>query len=243
MIEIKDLSATYRDGKEKVLYNFSLTLAEKESYALIGPSGCGKSTLIKILCGIHTEFSGTILYNSRPLFDQNLSIGYVPQSYGLLNWKTVKENIYLPYILDQTKKIDEKEAEEIIEILELEEMLDKFPLQLSGGQRQRVALARAFILRPDLLLMDEPFSSLDSFTSANSQKLYLELWKKYNITTLAITHNIAEAVELGKTILIMSKDSGKIINKLDNPSFLNNNKLQKLEEMDKVMNVFSKVIV
>lgn len=243
MIEIKDLSASYSDGKEKVLRNFSLTLEEKESYALIGPSGCGKSTLIKILCGVHTEFSGAILYNNKPLFSQNLSIGYVPQSYGLLNWKTVKVNIYLPYILDKTKSVDEREAKEIISILELEDLLDKYPLQLSGGQRQRIALARAFILRPDLLLMDEPFSSLDSFTSANSQKLYLELWKKYNITTLVITHNIAEAVELGKTILIMSKESGKVIKELDNPSFLSDNKLQKLEEMDKVMNVFSKVMI
>lgn len=243
MIEVINLFASYREGKERVLQNFNLSLHENESYALIGPSGCGKSTLVKILCGIHTEFDGLIHYNGKPLFEQEISIGYVPQAYGLLNWKTVKDNIYLPYILDKTKKLEEKEANEILSTLELNDLLEKYPLQLSGGQRQRVALARAFILRPDLLLMDEPFSSLDSFTSANSQKLYLELWKKYNITTLIITHNIAEAVELGKTILIMNKQSGKIIDKLDNKSFLSTNKQPKLEEMEKVLELFSSVSV
>ncbi len=94
MISINKLSTSY--GKTKVLDNFCLNLDKGESYALIGPSGCGKSTLLKILCGIHKEFSGRITYNNQPFFSQKISIGYVPQNYGLLDWKTVKDNILLP---------------------------------------------------------------------------------------------------------------------------------------------------
>lgn len=241
MISIKNLSASY--GKTKVLENFCLDMNRGESYALIGPSGCGKSTLLKILSGIHKEFTGDIFVGNRPIDKKTLKIGYVPQTYGLLDWKTVKENIFLPIKLNKTENYKSTEANEIIKTLEIDDLLDRYPLQLSGGQRQRVALARAFIYQPDLLLMDEPFSSLDSFTSARSQKLYLQLWRKYNITTLFITHNILEATGICEHILLMSKHSGKIIEEIENKSLDNNDRTQQMLLANHIIGLFEEIVI
>jgi len=241
MISIKNLSASY--GKTKVLKDFCLEMNRGESYALIGPSGCGKSTLLKILSGIHKDFSGDICIDGKPFSQKELKIGYVPQAYGLLEWKTVKENILLPVKLTKAAHFSEAEAVEIIRTLEIEDLLNRYPLQLSGGQRQRVALARAFIYQPDLLLMDEPFSSLDSFTSARSQKLYLQLWKKYNITTLFITHNILEAVGLCEHIMLMSKQSGNIIKSVVNETLADKDKTNQISLVNSIMTSFEELAV
>ena len=213
MISIQNLTVKY--AQHVVLDNFSLNLDRGKIYALIGTSGSGKSTLLKVLCGILKEDSGAIVYDDVA---SDLSIGYVPQLYGLLDWKTVKDNIYLPLKLKHAKT-DANEINTILQSLEIADLLNRYPKELSGGQRQRVALARAFISRPDLLLMDEPFSALDAFTSQASQKLFLKLWKTYQVTTLFITHNIHEAATLGQQILIMSKNFGKIVSVMDNPLF------------------------
>lgn len=217
MLSIDNLEVKY--GNTQALSNFSLTIEDGNIYSLIGPSGCGKSTLLKVLCGIITEYKGKITFKSKPFSSKDLSIGYVPQHYGLLDWKTIKENIFLPYKLNSEKTLKEKEINEIIHSLEIDDLLSRYPSQLSGGQKQRVALARAFISQPDILLMDEPFSSLDTFTSEVSQRLFLKLWERYKVTTLFITHNIHEAVAIGEHIVIMSKTPGKIIHELANPLF------------------------
>lgn len=224
MLSIKDLSVSY--NSEEVLKNLSLDLHGGEIYSLIGPSGCGKSTLLKVLAGIKYDYSGIIDFNGNPLNKQDVLIGYVPQNYGLLEWKTANENILLPIKLKKLKTVLYKN---IIESLEIGNILNKYPEELSGGQKQRIALARAFIMQPDLLLMDEPFSALDAFTSEASQKLFLSLWSEYKVTTLFITHNITEATSIGKHILLMSKSSKKIIYNLENPYFGGNNESQKLQ--------------
>jgi len=217
MLSIENLGVKY--GKTEALEDFSLSIKKGEIYSLIGPSGCGKSTLLKVLCGIITEYDGRIALDKKTFTPKDTSIGYVPQHYGLLEWKTVKENIYLPFRLNPNKTVKETEVNEIIHSLEIEDLMDRYPSQLSGGQKQRVALARAFISHPDILLMDEPFSSLDTFTSEASQRLFLRLWEKYKVTTLFITHNIHEAVSIGEHIIIMSKAPGKIIHEIENPLF------------------------
>lgn len=217
MLSIENLEVRY--GKTEALSNFSLTINSGEIYSLIGPSGCGKSTLLKALCGIISGYKGQITFNNKPFSPKEISIGYVPQQYGLLEWKTVWDNIYLPFKLDKHKVFNETEVNDIIRSLEIEELLHRYPSQLSGGQKQRVALARAFVSRPDILLMDEPFSSLDTFTSEASQRLFLRLWERYRVTTLFITHNIHEAVAIGKHIVVMSKAPGQIIHKVENPLF------------------------
>jgi len=217
MLSINNLSVAY--GGEKVLTDFSLNLADGEIYSLIGPSGCGKTTLLKVLCGIKKDYTGNINYNAVNVDDKSVSVGYVPQNYGLLDWKTVEGNIYLPLKLDKSKKISDDENQDILTSLEINDLLKKYPSELSGGQRQRVALARAFVTRPSLLLMDEPFSALDTFTSSASQELFLRIWSKYKVTTLFITHNIMEAVSVGKHILMMSKTDRKIISQVENIYF------------------------
>lgn len=217
MLSIEHLSVKY--GDTEALNDFSLSIKTGEIYSLIGPSGCGKSTLLKVLCGIIKEYGGQITINDKTFSPKETSIGYVPQHYGLLEWKTIKENIYLPFKLNPEKKLKETEVNEIIHSLEIEDLMDRYPSQLSGGQKQRVALARAFVSQPDILLMDEPFSSLDTFTSEVSQRLFLRLWEKHKVTTLFITHNIHEAVSIGKHIIIMSKSPGKIIHEIENPLF------------------------
>jgi NitT/TauT family transport system ATP-binding protein len=217
MLRIENLEIKY--GNTVALSDFSLSIKKGEIYSLIGPSGCGKSTLLKVLCGIIRDYNGQITFNDKAFSPKDVAIGYVPQQYGLLDWKTVKDNIFLPYKLDPGKKMRETEVSEIISSLEIEDLTGRYPSQLSGGQKQRVALARAFISRPDILLMDEPFSSLDTFTSETSQRLFLRLWEKYKVTTLFITHNIHEAVSIGEHIVVMSKSPGKIIYQVENPLF------------------------
>jgi len=221
MLSIKNLNSGY--GAQNVLHDFSLDIKEGEIYSLIGPSGCGKSTLLKVLCGIQ-PYSGEIIYQHKPFNFKEAAIGYVPQQYGLLDWKTVKQNILLPFKLNKEKHQDETEINSIIHSLEIEDLMDRYPSQLSGGQKQRVALARAFVSQPELLLMDEPFSSLDTFTSEASQRLFLRLWKKYKVTTLFITHNIHEAAAIGKHIVLMGKNNGQIIDEIENPLFNIENK-------------------
>lgn len=211
IIRIKNLSAGY--GKGRVLEDFSLELEEGEIYALIGPSGCGKSTLLKVLCGILPTSGGAIEYRGLPVSSENrISIGYVPQNYGLLAWKTVRANIFLPAQvgLFAQRAAATTDAAEIIAELGLTGLMQRYPSELSGGQKQRVALARAFISQPDLLLMDEPFSALDAFTSEASQALFMDIWKKRRITTLFITHSMVEAAALGTRVLFMEPNRRQI---------------------------------
>lgn len=217
MIVIENLQAGY-DGAP-VLQDFSLKLDKGAIYALIGPSGCGKSTLLRILCGIHRRYTGSILHNNIPWERANVAIGYVPQHYGLLEWKTIEQNIFLPLKVGKRKHASSPVTDEIIETLGIANLLKRFPKEISGGQKQRVALARAFIMQPDILLMDEPFSALDALTSQASQQLFLSLWQKWQTTTLFITHNMREAVAVGQHILVMSKEAHTITASLANPCF------------------------
>lgn len=222
MLSINNLHVRY--NQTDILTDFSLEIKTGEIYSLIGPSGCGKSTLLKVLCGIQQNYVGTISYLGQAIEPKDLGIGYVPQHFGLLDWKTVHENIFLPFRLHKNKSLRPAEADDIVASLKIGDILHRYPSQLSGGQKQRVALARAFVSQPSLLLMDEPFSSLDTFTSMASQQLFLRLWQRYRVTTLFITHNIQEALVLGNRIILMSKAPGKILAEIENPLFDQENK-------------------
>lgn len=226
MIAINNLSISF--SKSQILHNLSLTLEEGKIYSLIGPSGCGKSTLLKIFCGILSNYNGDITYNGESIAKKPISIGYVPQSYGLLDWKTVEKNITLPHQIHPCLTIGKGEFNEILNELEIAHLLKRYPSEISGGQKQRVALARAFATKPCLLLMDEPFSALDAFTSAAAQKLFLKLWAKHKTTTLFITHNVYEALETSQRIILMDK-AGNIIEVLDNPAFANDDEQTRIE--------------
>lgn len=227
-VSIHNLSVSYPAKKKQTeaLHNFSLQLTEKEIYSIIGPSGSGKSTLLYVLAGIITQYKGEVLVGGEKPNPRKHSIGLVPQNYGLLPWKRVKENILLPETLGKGCASPE-DFQNILKQLELEELLQRYPHELSGGQQQRVALARSFLQKPDLLLMDEPFSALDSLTAERSRKLFIDVWKKHPVTTLFVTHNLEEAVNIGNYVILLRPAPGEVACILKAPS---------LEEVRKQVN-------
>jgi|LSQX01.2.fsa_nt_gb NitT/TauT family transport system ATP-binding protein len=206
-------------GTTLVLKDISFSLEKGKTLTIVGPSGCGKSTLLNVLSGIIKDYEGEIMMGSKELRSAEMTYGYVPQSFGLLAWKKVKDNIMLPATINKNIKIDEDEVNDVLTKLELKDLLNRYPSQLSGGQRQRVALARVFISHPDILLLDEPFSALDTLTADISRDLFLDLWRKYRPTTIFTTHNLSEAVKLGEHILLLNKQPAKVFRFVDNPIF------------------------
>lgn len=225
MLILDKINIEYKSNKDinKVIKDLSLDIAQGEALIILGSSGCGKSTLINALAGIIPIEKGKVELTHgdfrEPLTPKNHKIGLIPQNYGLLPWKTVEENCLLPLKI-RHEKIDKKGKEEIRKIYEslnITSLLDKYPRELSGGQVQRAAIARAFIMKPDLLLMDEPFSALDEVTRNEARELFLKVWKENKPTTVLVTHSIEEALYLGNRIIVMGTESGDIKYLMDNP--------------------------
>jgi len=227
MLIINDLSVNYksRQAINPVINHLSFQLQDGEALAILGPSGCGKSTLINALAGSLSIESGTIEYVAReqhcPLNPRLHKIGLIPQNYGLLPWKTVKENCLLPLKIrgEYHKGRSTEEMNQLYEALSLSNLLEKYPKELSGGQLQRTAIARALLLKPNLLLMDEPFSALDAITREEARELFLKVWTQQKPTTLLVTHSIEEALYLGTIIYVMAAQGGDIKYRMDNPYF------------------------
>lgn len=222
MICIKNLSVDYEAMGERytAIENINLELGTGETCALIGPSGCGKSTILKVLAGIIKEFKGTVEIHGQPIIPSQQKIGFIPQNYGLLPWKNVYENMCLGIKIKNKKATtDQKTLDFFIQQLGLSGLEKRYPGELSGGQQQRVALARSFLLKPDLLLMDEPFSALDAITREEIQDIFLNIWKRYSVSTVLVTHYVEEAVYLGQKIVILSAAPGRISKVINNPLF------------------------
>jgi ABC-type nitrate/sulfonate/bicarbonate transport system ATPase subunit len=219
MIEIKDLSVEYKGNKEQVLAldRLNINIETGDIYTFIGPSGCGKSTVLHVLSGIHKVYSGSVLIDGSSINPKIHRIGLVLQNYGLLPWKNIYDNALLGLKIKGEKADDYEKY--ILEKLGLSDMLKRYPKELSGGQKQRVAIARAFILKPDLLLMDEPFSALDAITREEMQELFLEIWRENRVTTVFITHSVDEALYLGRKIVVLSPSPGKVLKIIENSAF------------------------
>lgn len=211
-----EVEYTHQGKKVKALDKVDLTLDRGKMGVIIGPSGCGKSTLISVLAGLNTKYSGQVLIDGKKPYGGG-ETALILQDYGLLPWKTVWDNIILGLELrKKTLREMKSSAEKILEKMNLFPLAKRYPAQLSGGQRQRVAIARALVLQPKLLLMDEPFSSLDALTREEIQDFLLEIWQETGLTTLLITHNIEEAVFLGQRIYVMSSCPGHIEELVEN---------------------------
>lgn len=196
-------------GEELVIQELSLTLHQGECYALLGPSGCGKSSLLRALCGLLPPTAG------RLTFSPNLQIALLPQHYGLLPWKTVEENVALGCHLHQQSP--QPTIKQALEAVKMSAYAHRFPHSLSGGQQQRVAIARALTLRPQLLLMDEPFSALDPMHKEQVQALLVSLGERYAFSTLFVTHHIEEAVTLAQHIGILTPSPASLSAWIPNP--------------------------
>jgi ABC-type nitrate/sulfonate/bicarbonate transport system ATPase subunit len=212
MIQISAISFAY-PSLPPLFENFSLEISRGETWALLGPSGCGKTTLLYLLAGLRFPSKGSIEVDGERLTRPRPHSGLILQDYGLLPWSTVRENVELGLRLRKFYGEDGTHAPinfqprnsvpDWLERLGIADVADKYPSQLSGGQRQRTAIARTLALEPDLLLMDEPFSSLDAVTREDLQNLTLSLCAEKQLTLVVVTHSIEEAVTLGQKILLL----------------------------------------
>lgn len=212
MIQLQSLSFAYPHGL-KIFQDFNWKVARGEAWAVLGPSGCGKTTLLYLLAGLRFPSAGKVLIDGQELRRPRPHTGLILQDYGLLPWANVGENAGLGMKVRCFYGPDGKHAppdfhpsESVnywLERLEIASLQDKYPGQISGGQRQRTAIARTLALNPDLLLMDEPFSSLDAPTRENLQSLTLELQAEQDLTLVIVTHAIEEAAAMGRKILLL----------------------------------------
>jgi len=221
-LEVEKLKASYQPDGNNVtaLEDISFSLEPGETCAIVGPSGCGKSTLIHALANLVRYNSTPTVLDGKIIWDSNPRIGTVFQEHTLLPWKTIFENVALGLRVGKFKNIEiQKRLSPVLGDLGLAGLEDRYPSQISGGQRHRASIARSLALNPGVLLMDEPFSSLDALTREKLQDLYIEIWKKHSITTLIVTHNIEEAVCMGSKIIVLEGPPGKIRGSVDNPMF------------------------
>jgi NitT/TauT family transport system ATP-binding protein len=204
-------SVSHDYGKTQVLRDIGLTIDEGEIVAVIGPSGCGKSTLLRFIGGLERPDRGRILLSGEPPAGSLNPLTYIFQDFALLPWRTVEGNVRL--VLED-HGIGAAAAREIVDDVLARTGLSDFraawPRQLSGGMKQRVAIARALSVRPAVMLMDEPLSSLDAQTRELLMDDLVELWARERFSACYVTHNLAEAVRLGHRIVVLSRRPGRI---------------------------------
>jgi NitT/TauT family transport system ATP-binding protein len=226
MIQLDSLTFGY-SHTTPLFQNFDWRVARGETWAILGSSGCGKTTLLYLLAGLRAPSAGSIQIDGETLTRPRPRTGLILQDYGLLPWATVRENAGLGlrvrdfYGPDGKHTPTDFQAENKVpywlERLGLSEVAEKFPSQISGGQRQRTAIARTLAISPDLLLMDEPFSSLDAITREDLQNLTLSLCEEQNLTLVIVTHAIEEAAALGQKILLLDTAPNLSARVFENP--------------------------
>lgn len=209
----------------KILEDVNISISQGEFISIIGPSGCGKTTILNLISNLDKDFDGSINSSFK-----NLS--FIFQDDRLVPWLTVKENLLLVSHNKNLEKIIE-----LLKIVNLEKYLDYYPGKLSGGMKRRISIIRAFINNPDLILMDEPFVSLDYPTAIDLKNEFLKLCKKFKPTVILVTHDISEAIHLSNKILFFKKEPAKIIYEFDNP----NNQEFDIKRIDEIKNqIFEK---
>lgn len=229
MIQVRKLHFEYV-ANQPVFCDFNWLVSTGEAWTILGPSGCGKSTLLYLLAGLLPVTSGEIRVDDSPLLRPRPQSGLIIQDYGLLPWATVRDNVSLGLEIRRfygpdgkhspaDSQVGETDIPFWLERLGLKEQSQKFPGQISGGQRQRCAIARTLVLKPDILLMDEPFSSLDAPTRESLQNLMIDLWQQQQLTMITVTHLIEEAAILGQKILLLNEPPNLTTHIIDNPSF------------------------
>ncbi len=195
-----------------VLENFQHRIENGRLVSIIGPSGCGKTTLLRIIAGLEKASAGKVLLDGRELIQGSEEIGMVFQEYALFPWRTTLQNIEMGL---EIKGVDKEKsclrAMEYVNMFNLSGFEHRYPRELSGGMKQRVAIARTLIMNPRVVLMDEPFGSLDSQTRNGLQEFLLGIWEKRRDTILFVTHNVDEAVFLSDQVIVLSKRPARIV--------------------------------
>ena len=224
VLKIQGLSKSYttQGVTTQILDGLDLTVCENEFICILGPSGCGKSTLLRCIAGFE-EFDGVIECNGKTVKKPSTDRIMVFQDYNqLYAWKTVEKNIQYPLKIKGIKDKAELKriSDEYLRKVQLESYAKYYPHELSGGMKQRVAIAKALALKPEIILMDEPFAALDAITRNNLQRELHNISEQEKVTVIFITHNIQEAITLGTRVLLMGRN-GKIVideeNKIEKP--------------------------
>lgn len=230
MIEFSNVTFAYPHARP-VFDRFSWSIGRGEAWAVIGGSGNGKTTLLMLLAGLRAPTIGQVLIDGAAIARPRPRTGLILQEYGLLPWATVAQNVALGLRVRDYYGPDGRHApiehvlgpidqrvDPWLKRLGIDRVRDRFPAQISGGQRQRAAIARTLVLEPDLLLMDEPFAALDAPTREDLQNLTVELQREQDLTLVFVTHNIEDAVFLGRRILVLGQPPHTAPAVIDNPS-------------------------
>jgi NitT/TauT family transport system ATP-binding protein len=217
-VELRDVGLRYfgLEGETEALKGISLSIAPGEFVAIIGQSGCGKSTLLSLISGILPPTGGTVLVDGKPVTAPSRKVGYMLQQDYLFEWRTILENALLGAEiqgLDMAKA--RARATQLLTRYGLGQFLHHRPRQLSGGMRQRVALARTLVTEPDIVLLDEPFSALDSQTRLALADEVTEILRRERKTAILVTHDIGEAISMSERVIVLSRRPGQV--KSDRP--------------------------
>jgi NitT/TauT family transport system ATP-binding protein len=219
-IDVRDLKVSY-DGQREALSSVDLRVADREFVAILGPSGCGKSTMLQVLSGLLQPVSGTATINGTDVTRADADrprVGYVFQDHRLLPWRTVEDNIKLVLeAADIPRSEWGSRIDRYLDMLHIGDHRKAWPMQLSGGQRQRVSIARALAIDPAVVLMDEPFSTLDEVTARTMRQQLVELWQESGHAIVFVTHSIREAVFLADRIVILTKGPATVLSEVEVP--------------------------
>ena len=228
-LEVRELSAVFRNGNGGLpaLERVSFEVFPQEFICILGPSGSGKSTLLRILAGLLPPTSGEVCLEGVPLEGPPQGIGFVFQKANLMPWRTVVKNIVLPLELSGLAQVEAlARSQEMVDLVGLQGFENVLPRDLSGGMAQRVAIARALVHDPHLLLLDEPFGSLDALTRERMGAELLRIWQHRRKTVVMVTHSISEALFLADRVLVFSRRPGRVV--LDLPVDLPRPRLEEM---------------
>lgn len=240
IIEIAGLQKDYQNNHTDVLQIFAglnLTVYNNQITSIVGPSGCGKSTLLNIIAELDKSYNGTVHRKVKTM------IGYIFQEDSLIPWKTVSDNILLGLRLRKDLSSDHPQCEKVLRDYGLYEYRDYYPGMLSGGMKQKVALAQMLINDPELIILDEPFSSQDFFTKIQLENLFYKNIKAKQLSAVLVTHDIEEAIALSDRIIVLSQKPCKVLKDVYLDFRVNNNPLlpEEVREMTSLSNYFSEI--
>lgn len=205
-------------GVLQVLNDVSFNVHRGEFLCIVGPTGCGKTTFLNCITGLYQLTGGQILVNGEPVDTKKHNIAYIFQEYSTMSWLTVEENVAFGLKMKRKPKEEtDRAVAEVLKMVGLTKYKDYYPVELSASMLQRVVIARAFAVKPDILLMDEPYGQLDVELRFRLEDELVKLWQKLGTTVIFITHNIEEAVYLSENILVLTNKPTSIKKKLENP--------------------------
>jgi len=212
LMQVENVSKLYQEGRGPgVLKDVSFDVHEEDFLGIVGPSGCGKSTLLRIIAGLDRPSSGHVLLHGREVSGPEARISMVFQSWALFPWRTVIQNIEYGLELRRVPKAERRTvAKALVKLVGLAGFEDVYPKRLSGGMKQRVGIARALAVDPEIVLMDEAFSSIDEYTAEVLRSEVADIWKETGKTFILVTHSLAEAIQLAERVLVLSSRPARV---------------------------------